>query len=117
LPGFLKRYFSDFYKEQSHKYDKRAKPVLDFLSRAPSTETFYGWLEDSDGELDLYGDEERFVILAKWKVLVRICYLELTLEGKVMYEEIEQHLQFFESAMRKTYADNLLGECLMVTIG
>jgi hypothetical protein len=81
------------------------------------TETFYEWLKDSDGELFLSNDEERDVVLAEHKIRVRICYLELTMEGKVMYEEIEKHLLFFESAMRKKYADDLLGGALMVTIG
>lgn len=40
-----------------------------------------------------------------------------TNEGKVLYEELEQHVAFFESALRKAYANDALGGCLMITIG
>jgi len=47
---------------------------------------------------------------------LQIDNVELTSEGKVVYEELDQHLHFFESAIRKAYADDSLGGCLMVTV-
>ena len=123
LHDFCKKYFSDFYREQSRDYERSAKPMLDSLAKAPSAEVFYRWFGDGDvtmdkdNELIIHDDEVRSVIFANRKVRVRITFLRLTSEGKIMYEEIEQHLEFFESAMRCKYADDLLGGSLMITIG
>ena len=115
LLGFMTRYFNDFYLGQSDQYARRCQPVLDYLSGNPSADEFYDWLEE-EGELTIDTREMRSVYFAQCKFNVRICNIELTSEGKVMYEELDQHLAFFEFAVREAYADDLLGGCLMVTV-
>lgn len=118
LPGFLRRYFNDFYEEGSALYNKYCKLTLDYLSKGPSRDELYEWLEgEDDCELTIEDDERRFINFAKCEVCVSISYMELTYEGKVMYEELERHVEFFESALRKAYGDDALGGCLMITIG
>lgn len=40
-------------------------------------------------------------------------------DGKFTWKlkELERHVEFFESALRKAYADDALRGCLMITIG
>jgi hypothetical protein len=85
--------------------------------RNPSIDKLYEWDEDSDYAIALDRDEIRDISIAKSEVRVNICNITLTSEGKVLYEELDQHLRFFEWAMRRAYADDPVGGCLMVTIG
>jgi len=48
LPGFLKRYFNDFYEEGSAPYNKYCKLALDYLSKGSSSNELYKWLEEED---------------------------------------------------------------------
>jgi len=43
--------------------------------------------------------------------------VSLSSEGKVMFEELDRHLSFFEKALPSTYGDNPFGKCLTVDVG
>jgi hypothetical protein len=54
---------------------------------------------------------------SKWKVSSILLLVSLSSEGKVLVEEMQQHLSFFEKALRFVYGDNPLGKCLTVDVG
>ena len=116
LSVFLDRYFKDFYPGDSDNYDSDCKPILDYLSKGPSVNELYDWQEDSDYDIMFY-DDEKYIYVAQTKVRANLYIMGLTSEGKVMYEELDRHLAFFGSAMRRAYADDPLGGGLVVTVG
>lgn len=116
LPLFLKRYFNDFCSGDSEYYDSHCKLILDYLSTNPSIDKLHEWDEDSDYVITLDKYEIEEIAIAKGEVQAHVYSILLTSEGKVMYEELDRHLEFFERAMRKAYADDPLGGCLMATI-
>jgi hypothetical protein len=54
---------------------------------------------------------------SKWKVSSILLLISLSSEGKVLVEEMQQHLSFFEKALRFVYKDNPFGKCLTVDVG
>ena len=117
LPVFLKKYFNDFCNRNRKYYESHCEPILNYLTKNPSVDRFDEWDEDSDYEITLDSDEVRYIYIAGGKVRVNIYNVTLKSEGKVMCEEIDRHLKFFESGMRKMFADDPLGGWLIVTIG
>lgn len=116
LVNFLKRYYQDFY--DSNTYSNHCKPVIDFLSTNPSQKALEKWDEDQLNDSFCLDDNiYREINIADKEIRVFISSYRLSIEGKVMYEELDGHLDFFEKCMRKAYADDPLGGCLIVEIG
>jgi hypothetical protein len=118
LVPLLTRYYTDFYGANSKNSVTYCEPVLSFLGSDPSDEELISWAED--------GEEESFYLLDDWfrmatlhgqEIRVNVSMVSLTSEGKVLVEELQQHLSFFEKALRSAYGDNPLGKCLTVDIG
>jgi hypothetical protein len=59
----------------------------------------------------------RIVTLSGQEVRVNVSVISLSSEGKVMFEKMQQHLSFFEKALRFVYGDNPFGKCLTVDVG
>ena len=117
LAGFLKRYYNDFDGGRYSRYHGTCKWILEYLSKGPSRDELYKWLEEGHCGIRIKNDEWRLVHFAECMFRVNISYMELTYEGKVTYEELERHVRFFESALRRAYVDDALGGCSMVKIG
>jgi hypothetical protein len=62
------------------------------------------------------GEEYRDMIIAGKRMEISYSSIALSFEGKVMYEEFERHLLFFERSIRKVYSDDPLGGCLIIDI-
>jgi hypothetical protein len=116
LVDLLSRYYGDFYGLQSPDFAEQCKPAIEFFLTRPTDEKLAEWLEESDGFSDLDG-WFRTVKIGGKEVTVHFSVWSLSCEGKVMVEELERHLRFFERAIRKTYADNPLGGSLAVDVG
>jgi hypothetical protein len=118
LVPLLTRYYTDFYGAHSENFVTYCEPVLGFLRNDPSDEEFMCWAEDgSEGSFDLKDDWFRMATLNGQEIRVNVSMISLTSEGKVLVEEMQVHLSFFERALRSTYGDNPLGKCLTVDIG
>ena len=116
LADLLSAYYTDFYGPKCSGFAKYCKPVIDYLSTKPSAEEFAIWNKESEGLEEMDGWSRRVMIDGE-KVLVYFSFWSLSYEGKVMIEELEQHLTFFERAIRRMYADNPLGGSLAVDVG
>lgn len=118
LGSFLKQYYQDFYGSDIRYFDEHCKPVIDYILTDPTDEKLNQWKENTLSEVfypDEYGVRE--VLVHQKRINIRFSSIRLSYEGKVMYEELEKHLRFFELAMQKAYADNPLGGCLIVEVG
>jgi hypothetical protein len=118
LVPLLSHYYRDFYGEHSNEFATYCAPVLSFLGSDPSDEDLIGWAQD--------GTEDNFYLLDDWfrmatlngqEIRVNVSMVSLSSEGKVLVEELQRHLSFFEKALRSVYGDNPLGKCLTVDIG
>lgn len=116
LVGLLSKFYADFYGPDTSDFAERCFPVLDYLSGKPSNEDFIAWIEGSEGLLEMDRWHHRVVIGGE-EVTVYLSFWSLSEEGKVLVEELDEHLWFFEKAIRRMYADNPLGGSLAVGIG
>ena len=118
LVPLLDRYYADFYGRDSKDFVADCKPVIDFLSKNPSDDDLINWAQE-EGFSTFYpsGGWYRMPTVNGQEVHVNVSYLSLSSEGKVLVEETEQHLAFFERALRLVYGDNPLGKCLTVDVG
>lgn len=118
LTNFLKRYYHDFYGKDSSFYIENCQPVIDFLSTNPSNEKLEEWEEDQCNNAFGLDDNyyEEITVEGKEMNVFISCY-RLSFEGKVEYEELDEHMKFFKKLLRKVYADNPLGGCLIVEVG
>ncbi len=116
LVDLVRKVYTDFHDPRHRNFDRYYKPVLDFLSTKPSDEELTAWAEEK-GDFSESDGWMRVVIIKGNDVTVDFSFLGLSYEGKVMAEELDQHLFFFERAIRRMYADNPLGGCLAIDIG
>jgi hypothetical protein len=116
LVDLMRRFYKDFYDLRHPNFDRYCKPILDFLATNPSDVELTAWTE-KNGDFSEVDGWIRTVIIKGFDVTVNFSFLGLSCEGKVMVEELEQHLSFFEKAIRRMYADNPLGGSLAVDIG
>jgi len=118
LVPLLERYYTDFYGEDSKDFVADCKPVISFLSNDPSDDDLISWAEE-EGFSTFYPSDGwyRMPSVNGKEVQVNVSYVSLSSEGKVLVEEMEQHLAFFERALRLVYGDNPLGKCLTVDVG
>jgi hypothetical protein len=115
LLSFLKRYYADFYGEGSAYYNKHCKQAIEYLSQKPSKEELQDWMDDRNtNALFDPGDDYRDIIIAGKRMSIYFSSIALSVEGKVMYEEFERHLLFFERSIRKVYSGDPLGGCLIM---
>jgi hypothetical protein len=118
LIPFLSRFYADFYGEDSREFLEYCKPVLDFLATDPSDQDLLNWAEEYCYHTFYPMDDWQGVVEVNGKeITVNLSVFSLTSEGKVMYEEMEQHLTFLEEVLRKAYADNPFGQCLTIDVG
>lgn len=118
LVPLLERYYEDFYGKDSKDFAADCKPVLSFLGTDPSDDDFIKRIEE-DGFSTFYPSNGwyRMPTVNGQEVHVNVSLVSLSSEGKVLVEEMEQHLAFFERALRLVYGDNPLGKCLTVDVG
>jgi hypothetical protein len=117
LVPLLTRYYSDFYGAHSKDFVTYCEPVLSFLGSDPSDEELICWAEDGEEESFYLGNDWfRMAMLHGQEIRVNVSMISLTSEGKVLVEELQQHLSFFEKALRSAYGENPLGKCLTVDI-
>ena len=117
LYDFLKNYYADFYNSGSYNYDSSCKPVLDFLKTKPKTAAILEFLEESDSEAFTKGDSRYDITVNEANIVASTEEITLSFEGKVMYEEIFDHISFFQACVRKAYAENPLAAGLTIDIG
>jgi hypothetical protein len=118
LVPLLERYYADFYGKDSKKYVAYCKPVISFLGTDPSDDDLVSWAEE-EGFSTFYPSDGwyRMPSVNGEEVQVNVSCVSLSSEGKVLVEEMEQHLAFFERALRLVYGDNPLGKSLTVDVG
>jgi hypothetical protein len=118
LIPLLARYYADFYGKDSKKFAAYCKPVIGFLGSDPSDEDLISWAENEGFETFFPTDDWfRMATVNGQEVRVNVSLVSLSSEGKVLVEEMQQHLSFFERALRFVYGDNPLGKCLTVDVG
>ncbi len=116
LVDLIRRFYTDFYDPRHRNFNRCYKSILDFLTTNPSFEKLNVWNEET-GDFSETDGWMRTIIVKGYDVTVNFSFLGLSYEGKVMVEELDQHLSFFERAIRKMYADNPLGGSLAIDIG
>jgi len=118
LIPLLDRYYADFYGKDSKDFAAFCSPVINFLGTDPSDKDLISWAEDEGFEAFYPTDDWfRMATVNGQKVRVNVSLVSLSSEGKVQVEELQQHLSFFEKALRFVYGDNPLGKCLTVDVG
>jgi hypothetical protein len=118
LIPLLARYYADFYGKDSKKFAAYCIPVISFLGADPSDEDLISWAENGGFETFYPTDDWfRMATVNGQEVRVNVSLVSLSSEGKVLVEEMQQHLSFFEKALRFVYGDNPLGKCLTVDVG
>lgn len=118
LVPLLERYYADFYGKDSKDFADDCEPVLSFLGTDPSDDDFTRRIEE-DCFSAFYPSNGwcRMPTVNGQEVHVNVSLVSLSSEGKVLVEEMEQHLSFFERTLRLVYGDNPLGKCLTVDVG
>jgi len=118
LVPLLARYYADFYGKDSKDFAAYCKPVISFLGDDPSDEDLINWAE-GEGFETFYPTDDwyRMATVNGHEIKVNISVISLSSEGKVLVEEMQQHLSFFEKALRFVYGDNPLGKSLTVDVG
>lgn len=106
LYNLLKIYYDDFYSDNQDYFKQNCLPVLDFLKTQPTEKEIWNYLENDLS--DVFNICECSYFGAD---TIRLSY-----EGKVFYEEIDDHLNFFNVIIRKAYHANPLGSCLIIDI-
>jgi hypothetical protein len=118
LIPLLARYYADFYGKSSKEFAAYCDPVISFLGADPSDEDLISWAENEGFETFYPADDWfRTATVNGQEVRVNVTLVSLSSEGKVLVEEMQQHLSFFEKALRFVYGDNPLGKCLTVDVG
>jgi hypothetical protein len=117
LAVFLEKYYSDYYSLESSYYKDECRMVIDYLLQNPSEAELRTWLEDNwsnsfiidEGLTTYYRIEDK-------EIYVDFSHIRLTYEGKIMFEQFENHIELFERTLRKAYSDHPLGGCLAIVI-
>ncbi len=118
LIPLLTRYYADFYGLDIKDFAAFCKPVIGFLRNDPSDDDLIRWAKEGTfGNFYLTEDWFRIAIVHGQKVRVNVSLVSLSSEGKVRVGKLQQHLPFFEKALRSVYGDNPLGKCLTVDVG
>jgi hypothetical protein len=118
LVSLLVRYYADYYGNDSEDFAAYCKPVISFLGDDPSDDDLINWAEGEGFETFYPADDwYRMATVNGHEIKVNISLISLSSEGKVLVEEMQQHLSFFEKALRFVYGDNPLGKCLTVDVG
>jgi hypothetical protein len=118
LIPLLDRYYADFYGKGSKEFAAYCDPVISFLVADPSDEDLISWAENEGLETFYLSDDWfRMATVNGQEIRVNITLVSLSSEGKVLVEEMQQHLSFFEKALRFVYGDNPFGKCLTVDVG
>jgi hypothetical protein len=118
LIPLLARYYADFYGKDSKKFAAYCDPVISFLGEDPSDEDLISWAENEGFETFYPADDWfRMATVNGQEIRVNVTLVSLSSEGKVLVEEMQQHLSFFEKALRFVYGDNPFGKCLTVDVG
>jgi hypothetical protein len=118
LIPLLDQYYADFYGKSSKKFAAYCDPVINFLGEDPSDEDLISWAENEGLETFYPSDDWfRMATVNGQEIRVNITLVSLSSEGKVLAEEMQQHLSFFEKALRIVYGDNPFGKCLTVDVG
>ncbi|MEJ2879952.1 hypothetical protein [Pedobacter sp. GR22-6] len=106
LYSFLKGYYEDMYGNKRSVFKEDCKAVLDFLATQPTDTEIWKFLEDDWHDVLNVSSEHFFSTET-------LC---LSCEGKVFFEEMDMHIDFFVRAIRKAYSDNPLGGCLDIYV-
>ena len=118
LIPLLARYYADFYGKGSKEFAAYCEPVISFLGADPSDEDLISWAENEGFETFYPSDDWfRMATVNGQEIRVNVTLISLSSEGKVLVEEMQRHLSFFEKALRFVYGDNPLGKCLTVDVG
>jgi hypothetical protein len=118
LIPLLARYYADFYDKSSKEFAAYCEPVIRFLGGDPSDEDLISWAENEGFETFYPSDDWfRMASVNGQEIRVNVTLISLSSEGKVLVEEMQQHLSFFEKALRFVYGDNPFGKCLTVDVG
>ena len=118
LIPLLEHFYADFYGKGGKDFVAYCQPVLSFLSNDPSDDDLINWAEEEGYETFYPADDWfRLPTVNGHEIRVDVSLISLSSEGKVLVEEMEQHLSFFEKALRFVYGDNPLGKCLTVDVG
>jgi hypothetical protein len=116
LVPFLDDYYKDFYGEKSNWYLKDGIPTLEFLSARPKDISVLEYLENAKNDLIIIDESDYGVFFGDVKLRVYTSELRLSFEGKIVYESIVGHVNFFQKCMRKVYGHNPLGGALCIDI-
>jgi hypothetical protein len=118
LIPLLARYYADFYGESSKEFGAYCASVISFLGADSSDEDLNSWAEN-EGFETFYPSDDWFRIATVYgqEIRVNVTLVSLSSEGEVLVEEMQQHLSFFEKALRFVYGDNPFGKCLTVDVG
>jgi hypothetical protein len=118
LIPLLARYYADFYGKSSKEFAAYCDPVISFLGADPSDEDLITWAENEGFETFYPADDWfRMATVRGQEIRVNVTLISLSSEGKVLVEEMQRHLSFFEKALRLVYGDNPFGKCLTVDVG
>ena len=118
LIPLLARYYADFYGKGSKEFAAYCDPVISFLGADPSDGDLISWAEN-EGFVSFYPADDwfRMATVKGQEIRVNVTLISLSSEGKVLVEEMQRHLSFFEKALRIVYGDNPLGKSLTVDVG
>jgi len=118
LKSFLEQYYIDFYRcshEPKHKRD--LLQVFRFLNTRPSVNEVTQYLQESYTNV-FQGDHYYglYISFGDEPISYHLNTIKLSQEGQVMFEEVYDHLSFFQRSLRQLYKRNPLGNCLFVEV-
>ncbi|WP_316833780.1 hypothetical protein [Pedobacter nutrimenti] len=116
LKPFLEQYYSDMYGIE-YTSNEDCKEALSLLDSKPTKSQLNKYLEENGNPAFSSGIDYRYDLkIESERVTFIYSTISLSNEGKISYEEFDQHLYFFQNAIRKTYQNSPLGGGLVIEI-
>ena len=116
LLPFLEDYYKDFYGYKTDWHIRDCTPTLEFLKARPKDTSVLEYLGNEKSDIIIIDESNYNLSLEDVKVRVLTSELRLSFEGKVVYESIFGHVNFFQKCIRKVYGYNPLGGALCIDI-
>ncbi|HWW41925.1 hypothetical protein [Pedobacter sp.] len=116
LKPFLEQYYNDMYGTE-YALDEDCEEILSFLNTNPTQSEIEAYSQEAGNPnfSEVYNYRQNITVESQ-EISISIGTIMLSSEGKVSYESIFGHLEFFQKSLRKTYKQSPLGGCLIIDI-
>jgi len=116
LKAFLEQYYNDMYGAE-YALDEDCEEILSFLNTNPTQLEINAYSEEAGNPVfnEVYNYEQNITVGSQ-EISISLRTITLSSEGKVSYESIFGHLEFFQKSLRKTYKQNPLGGGIIIDI-